>query len=344
VTVGSIRALIDSKGIFRFSKAGVSVIDGKLKIENSGLALQKGWQVTDTGGDYRESKVVLTVPPPFKSFLNSPKAGFVNAIQGEANVRASEVAREDQPIKTGPSSYLEVLLSPGAFLRIDENSEVKIDSAGLSDVVIQVVSGSALIEDVAMDPRLAIRVIVGGAKLLIAGSGLYRFTNDTASVIDGLLRLGSKDESAAGGTLVRVTDRQYVTEDLSVEPERTGLDLWSAQRSALLARANFMADYAEWEANFFYFTNPVPHLAAWIYSPPLKGFTFIPRLNRESFYGNSFVPLYVLMPSVPFAPSSRVPTPQPPAAPNARPATVPPPKPTPEPPVPPTRTPPAEGK
>jgi len=119
----------------------------------------------------------------------------VNAVQGETNVQAYDVVREDQSVKTGSSSYVEVLLSPGAFLRINENSEVKIDSAGVSDIVIQVVSGTALIEDVAMDSRLPIRAIVGGAKLLIGSSGLYRFTSDTASVIDGALRLGAKDET-----------------------------------------------------------------------------------------------------------------------------------------------------
>jgi FecR protein len=330
VTIGNIRALIDSKGVFHFSNAGVSVFDGKLKIDGSSLMVQKGWQVTDGGGDH-QSKVALIMPPAFKSYMNSPKAGFVNAVQGQANVRAYEVAREDQPIKTGPSSYVELLLSPGAFLRVDENSEVKIDSAGLSDLVIQVASGSALIEDIATDPRLPIRVIVGGAKLLIAASGLYRFTTDTASIIDGALRLGAKDESASDGTLVRLTNKQYVTEELPAESEPTGLDLWSAQRSYVLARANFMADYADSSANFFLYANPAPYPAAWMYSPSLNGFTFVPRLKRESYYGNSFVPLYVLMPNVPLSPSSRVPAPPPPPAPTATPAPAPTPSPSPTP-------------
>ena len=334
VTVGNLRALIDSKGVFHFSKAAVSVFDGKLKLDGDSLIVQKGWQVTDTGGEYRQSKLALMLPPAFKSFLNSPKAGFVNAVEGQTNVQKYEVAHEDQPIKTGPASYVELLLSPGAFLRIDESSEVKIDSAGLSDVVVEVVSGSALIEEIATDPRLPIRVTVGGAKLLIGASGLYRFTKDTASIIDGVLRLGSKDEAASVGTRVRVTNKQYVTEDLPAESEPTGLDLWSARRSYVLARANFMGDYGDSYANFFLYASGSPYIAAWMYSPSLNGVTFVPRLTRESHYGNSFVPLYALMPNLPVSPA-RMPRPLPPTpTATAAPVPTPPPAPAPTPPAP----------
>ena len=134
----------------------------------------------------------------------------------------------------------------------------------------------------------------------------------------------------------------YVTEELPAEPEPTGLDVWSMHRSYLLSRANFVADYADLYANFFLYTSPLPYLAAWMYSPSLNGFTFIPRLRRESYYGNSFVPLYVLMPNVPLSSPSRVPPPQPPPAPTARPAPSPTPTPAPAPaPTPPAATPPA---
>jgi len=199
---------------------------------------------------------------------------------------------------------------------------------------VEVVSGSALIEEIATDPRLPIRVTVGGAKLLIGASGLYRFTKDTASIIDGVLRLGSKDEAASVGTRVRVSNKQYVTEDLPTESEPTGLDLWSAQRSYVLARANFMADYGDSYANFFLYASSSPYIAAWMYSPSLNGFTFVPRLTRESPYGNSFVPLYALMPNLPVS-APRLPVPVSPT-PTATPAPVrtPPPAPPPTPPAP----------
>ena len=322
VAIGNIKALIDSKGVFRFSGDLVSVIEGRLKIDGGSVTVQKGWQLTNSDGKYRQSKLLLTTPAPFKSFLNSPKAGFVNALQGGANVQAFELARQDQPIKTGPASYAEILLSPGSFMRVDESSEVVIDSAGFSDIVIEVVSGSVLIESVAADPRFPIRVSVGDAKPIISSPGLYRFTSDTATVIDGALEIGQKGASAFAGTAVRFANKQYHTEDIPADPEPTGLDLWSTNRSHLLARANLMGDYSDAYANFFMFVSPVPYLAAWLYSPSLNGITFIPRSKRESYYGTSFVPLYTLMPHTPVPPSPplRIPAPNLPRPPSSTPA------------------------
>jgi ferric-dicitrate binding protein FerR (iron transport regulator) len=326
IATGNIKALIDAKGVFHFSGSTASVTEGRLKFDDAPLTVQKGWQVTNSGGEYRQSKMSLITPPAFKAYMNSPKAGFVNAVSGQVNLRPADVAREDDPIKTGPSSYAEVLLSPGAFLRVDENSEVVLESAGLNDVVIRVVSGNVLIEDIASDPRLPIRVNIGGTKVLIAASGLYRFTSDTAAVLDGAIRLGQKGESAYDGTLVRMANKQYKTEDLPDDVEPTGLDLWSTERSHLLSRSNLLADFSDAYANFFLYVSPMPYLAAWMYSPSLNGFTFVPRLTRESHYGNSFVPLYVLMPSTPVPPiaPARIPVP-PPAPPTATPAPAPPP-------------------
>src|SRR5215471_18094091 len=79
VAVGDMKTAIDSKGVFRFSENTVSVIEGKLGIVGSSVTVQKGSQLTNEHGDYRQSKITLNTPPVFKSFLNSPKAGFVNA-------------------------------------------------------------------------------------------------------------------------------------------------------------------------------------------------------------------------------------------------------------------------
>src|SRR5258706_5462440 len=62
VTMGNIRALIDSKGVFHFSPNGIAVTDGKLKIESGSLTVQKGWQVNSVGSDCRQTKIALVTP------------------------------------------------------------------------------------------------------------------------------------------------------------------------------------------------------------------------------------------------------------------------------------------
>jgi hypothetical protein len=301
VASGNLKTFIDSRGVFRFSENSASVIEGRLGILGSSTTVQKGSQVTADGNDYRQSKPTLSTPATFKSFLNSPKAGFVNAVQGDANIHLQDTARSDQPIQTGPSSYAEVLLRPGAFMRLDENSSAVIDSATANDVVVHVVSGDVLIENVIGDERLPIRVTIGGTKTLISMPGLYRFTNDTGSVIDGGLRFGKGGEAVFTGMQVHIVDKMYETSDINDEP-LSGLDMWSKERSRLLSKANFMADFADSQPNFFLFLTERALSAAWLYSPSLNGITFMPQLKRESYYGNSFVPSYPLMPPTPSLP------------------------------------------
>jgi hypothetical protein len=297
VAAGDLKTVIDSKGVFRFSDNAVFVIDGRLAVSGNNTTVQKGWQVADIGGGgYKLTRLILNTPQVFKSFLNSPRAGFVNATQGDTNVRAQETVKQDQTVQTGSASYVELLLRPGAFLRIDENSSVVLESVSANDVVVRVVSGSALIENVVPDERLPIRVNIGGTKAIIASTGLYRITNDTASVLEGVVRFGKNGEAVFSGMQVKMADKVYDTKDLEDERDPGGLDIWSAERSQLLATANFSADYADSQPNFFLFLTDRSYNAAWVYSPSINGITFMPQLRRESHYGTSFVPLYSLLP------------------------------------------------
>jgi hypothetical protein len=311
IASGDLNAVIDSKGVFRFSDNGADVLEGKLEI--TGTTIQKGWHVSNVG-DYKQTKLVLNTPQVIKAFLGSPKAGFVNAIYGDVNVRLLDTVKSDQPVQTGPASYVELLLRPGAFMRMDENSSIVFESTSANDVVVRVVTGSILIESIVPETRLPIRVHVGGIKTLIAARGLYRFTSDTASVIDGVLRIGKDGEAVFDGMQVKIADKVYETTDLKEDGNPSGLDQWSAQRSQLLTKANFLDDYGDSPPNFFLFLTDRSYNAAWIYSPLINGITFIPQLTRESYYGNSFVPSYPLMPGPSMLPPTMV------RAPNSQPA------------------------
>jgi len=312
IASGDLNAVIDSKGVFRFSDNGADVLEGKLEITGT-TTIQKGWHVSNVG-DYKQTKLVLNTPQVIKAFLGSPKAGFVNAIHGDVNVRLLDTVKSDQPVQTGPASYVELLLRPGAFMRMDENSSIVFESTSANDVVVRVVTGSILIESIVPETRLPIRVHVGGIKTLIAARGLYRFTSDTASVVDGVLRIGKDGEAVFDAMQVKIVDKVYETTDVKEDGNPSRLDQWSAQRSQLLTKANFLDDYGDSPPNFFLFLTDRSYNAAWIYSPLINGITFIPQLTRESYYGNSFVPSYPLMPGPSMLPPTMV------RAPNSQPA------------------------
>jgi hypothetical protein len=316
VAAGDLKTVIDSKGVFRFSENTAYVIDGRLAVGGTTIAVPKGVQVADVGGDYKLSRLVTGTPQLFKNFLNSPKAGFVNAIHGDVNVKVQDAVKENQNVQTGSASYAELLLRPGAFLRIDENSNVVLESNSANDVVVKVVSGSALLENVVPEERLTMRVNIGGTKAIIASTGLYRITSDTAAVIEGVVRFGKNGEAAFNGMQVTMADKVYDLKDLEddgVPGGPSGLDLWSAERSRILARANFNADYADSQPNFFLFLTDRSYNAAWVYSPSINGITFTPLIKRESHYGATFVPLFSLMPGPSMLPAgmARAPNTQP---------------------------------
>jgi hypothetical protein len=346
VTSGSLKTLIDSTGIFRFSANTASVLKGKLKTFDKSAEVTAGWEITNAGGAYQRTKLAMEIAQEFKRFMNGPKAGFVNAVVGEANVQLHEQARTGNPVQTGPDSHVELLLAPGSFLRLAENSAAVIESDSLINTIVRVISGTALLESDVVDAQLAIRVVVGPRKVLIVSGGSYRFTNETASVLDGSLQIELEKKGLGyrigKGRQIRAGSDAYQEGDSSLsEPDE--LDRWSARRSYQLATANFMAQYGDAAPNFYLFHSRSPNDAAWIYSPLLNGFTFIPRRRYDSYYKHTFVPLYVFQPHsvmlpefptfpLPSTDSSRVPLTAPPA--ETQPSAPAPPPPPSEPPAP----------
>jgi hypothetical protein len=250
-------------------------------------------------------------------FMISAKAGLVNYVDGQATVTLHEQVPPGVPIQTGLQSYVEILLNPGSFLRLDENSTVVLDSVELTNIAVRVVSGTAIIETANIDKDSPIKVASGSLPVLIVSPGVYRFSDDTASVLDGKLRTLDSSVTVKKGQQVTQIGNHYEKSKIAASAVSDGLDGWSEQRSAELARANAMA-YRDRSINGFYQSGayfPVwgfgPNSAAWIYSPSLSGFTFFPPRTYRSFYGYSFVPIFGFGRTIFTRPSGRVAGPRP---------------------------------
>src|SRR5690242_2073311 len=84
----------------------------------------------------------------------SARAGLVSFTQGPAFVDGKRVfprptrflqMRNGETLSTG-RGRAELLLAPGAFLRISENAQVRMDDTQLSDTRVTLLKGDALIE------------------------------------------------------------------------------------------------------------------------------------------------------------------------------------------------------
>ena len=208
-------------------------------------------------------------------YVVSVKAGLVNHVQGTANVAEMEMARPGHPISTAANGYVEVLLTPGSFLRIGENSAVVLDGVDLESVSLHLVQGPAVIEVVDIDKNHPIRVTTGKLTTDIVAAGIYRFSDGIATVLDGKLQTPSK-LSYEKGWQVFFQDNYRARKVSKVQV--TSLDVFSQTRSETISNANF--SLASQISGSSYGNDPY-----WLFAPHIGFFTYIPHSNYRSPYG-----------------------------------------------------------
>jgi hypothetical protein len=213
-------------------------------------------------------------------FVVSVKAGLVNHVQGNANVAEMEMARVNRPIRTGLDGYVEVLLRPGSFLRLGENSEVVIDDAELASVKLTVTRGPAVIEVVEISSDFPISVTTGELTTKIVSNGIYRFADGTATVIQGKLKTADSKLTYEKGWQVFFKDNYRARKTGKIQV--TSLDVYSQARSEEIARANFSLTSS--------LTGPSTYgvYDLWLFSPQYGMYTFIPHGGFRSPYGHRY--------------------------------------------------------
>src|SRR5277367_845122 len=118
----------------------------------------------------------------------SVRSGLVHYTEGSVTVDGTQVENKNsefssllanQELRTG-EGRAELLLTPGAFLRVGENSAVKMISTDLSNTQLEVLEGSALVEVTELGKENAIAVLSHGATLQIEKAGIFRADSDPA--------------------------------------------------------------------------------------------------------------------------------------------------------------------
>lgn len=136
----------------------------------------------------------------------------------------------------------EILLTPGVFLRLGENSSFKMISNQLSNTRLEVQSGEAMIEVGELLPDNAIAVVFHAGDISIAKRGLYLFDSDPARlrVYDGEASVVSP---SADPLIVR-KGHELVFGEAKLEArtfdakDTDEFYRWSARRDEYVAEAN----------------------------------------------------------------------------------------------------------
>src|SRR5262249_33661284 len=156
-------------------------------------------------------------------------------------VKDGDVAGAGQIVATS-NGRVEMLLTPGVFLRIGERSSVKMISAGLIDTRVEVLRGEAMIEATDLQKENRVRVLENRASADLMKTGLDRFDADrsTIAVLDGKANVMENDQQieVKGGREVNLNSPLRSEKfDKKAEERSDPLYQWSKARSGYLARA-----------------------------------------------------------------------------------------------------------
>lgn len=189
----------------------------------------------------------------------SAKAGMINVADGDVYIvdakggeprkvepKVSEFVdlKEGQTLRTADGRS-EVLLTPGSFLRMADDSSFKLFSSRLSDVRLEVLTGSVLIEATEMLEGNEITVLAKDATLTLTKGGLYRIDADPAARIrvylgEAIVERGGQKTTLKGGREMAASASGWTMAKFDVK-DTDPLYRWSKRRSGYIAMANVSA-------------------------------------------------------------------------------------------------------
>lgn len=269
--------------------------------------MKRGWQIP---AKILTGVFVTAMCAMPQAYTISARPGVVNYIEGNASVNGRPVSatklrstflNANDTLSTDIGKA-EVLLTPGVFLRIGDNSRIRMVSPSLTDIQVQLERGEAMIEvdDLVKDNHVT--MLAPGGSVAIQKTGLYRFTTEpapTASVIDG------KAEVLVGDRKVEIGKGREVVLAANLKPEKfdrkreDDLYAWSNVRSEYNAAASYQSarnvtinNYGGWGGLGFggwygpgWFWNSGFNTWAWL---PMDGAFYSPF--GYGFYGPGVLP------------------------------------------------------
>jgi hypothetical protein len=244
----------------------------------------------------------------------SAKSGVVHYIEGDVKLDGDSIHpkfAQFPDVKNGQvlaaaEGRAEVLLTPGVFLRLSEDSSFRMVSNALSDTRVAILSGSALIEVVDLLEGNAVSAQMRDTIVSLPKRGLYRIEADS-----GLLRVyvGEAHINPGAGEL-RVKKNREVDLDAEklearvFDPKETDpFYRWSSRRASYIAAANVtsaqtVARSDSYGSSFFGRSS-----GSWSWNPYFGMFTFLPGSGMYmSPFGSTFYsPGAVMSVFIPYA-------------------------------------------
>jgi hypothetical protein len=197
----------------------------------------------------------------------------------------------------------EILLTPGVFLRLGENSAFKMISNQLTNTRLEITSGEAMIEVGELLPDNAITVVFHGADIAIAKRGLYRIDSDPAR-----LRVYEGEASVVSASMDPMKvgkGRELVFGEAKLEAKNFDTKAtdefyrWGARRDEYVAQANISAAKSARDSGYsgmgYSGMGMTGGTGAWAWNPWFGMFTYLPNSGMyNSPYGFGYFSPYAV--------------------------------------------------
>lgn len=235
-------------------------------------------------------------PDEQSKYVVSARAGVVSIVAGNALVtrektplpaplRAGDELQFNDTVKTDANTRIEILLNPGSYLRLGENSELVFQFDEVDKNQIKLSSGSAVIEASAVDDMIIVET--PKTTFEIIRDGIYRFNIDGDGRGEVAVRKG---RILVGKTTIRAGRRATVEGETAVvsklnAKEADSLDDWSKDRAKTLIASNRQLSDSLMRRSL-----SLSFLAnAWVFDPFCRCYTFLPYSGGfSSPYGWSY--------------------------------------------------------
>ena len=237
-------------------------------------------------------------------YVISAKAGGINYITGDVTVTrkgaqtAEALTDKDNlesgdVVATGAGGRIEVLLNPGSYLRVAENSEFELTSSALERLSIKLTKGSAVIEAVGTDDTaLWLEITTPQTRAELVKRGVYRInvlpTGETEVLVrKGRALVGPNNEVVKSGQKMIVGRGRMDVAKIDKKLQDS-LDVWSRERAEYLASTNrrlrddnrtLTAALSEYSTDIWMRSNSNRTYGVWVYDSRRGCYVFVPTIT-----------------------------------------------------------------
>lgn len=214
---------------------------------------------------------------------NPAGPGTLNYVEGQVSINGQVVnwlsvgssqLHEGQTVETG-NGKAEILLTPGVFLRLGDNSAVRMISPNLANTKVELVKGRADVEVDQLFKQNNLRVKVKDNETRLLKTGLYAFNFEGAiiQVFDGEAAVFPVDGQkklvmVKKGHELAMNGDGMKPEHFDKDASEDALYNWSSLRSQYLGEANVQLASAYEGAPGF--------ATGWFWNAGLYGYTWLP--------------------------------------------------------------------